>query len=71
MLTVIKAILSSLAMSYLKRNAAHLVVDIFIEAADKGASYTKTDWDDKEVAKLKASRDHYADIIKGQIEHLF
>ena len=71
MLTVIKAILSSLAMSYLKRNAAHLLVDVMLEAADKGASLTKTDWDDKEAAKLRANREHYESIIKGQIEHLF
>lgn len=71
MLTIIKSILGSLAMAYLKRNAAHLLVDVIIEAAEKGASLTKTDWDDKEAAKLRANRADYEAIIQGKIEHLF
>ena len=70
MLTVLKSIIGSLFMAYIKKNAAHLVVDLIIETADKGASYTSTNWDDNEVKKLRENRAHYEDIIKGKIEHL-
>lgn len=70
MLTVIKSILGSILMSYLKKNAAHLIVEAFIEVSERGAKLTGTEWDDNRVAELKRDQSHYEDILRNKIDHL-
>ena len=67
MLLAIKAILSSLFMSYIKKNAAHLIVEAIIDVSEKGASLTDTKWDDKRVAEMKRDQKHYEEILRNGI----
>ena len=70
MMTILKGILGRLLMAYLRKNAAHLIVDVFLKGLEKGAGLTKTNWDNEEVARLKENRAHYEAILKGEIDHL-
>jgi hypothetical protein len=70
MLTVLKSIIGSLFMSYLKKNAAHLIVEALIEVSERGAKLTGTKWDDNRVAEMKRDQPHYEDILRNKIDHL-
>jgi len=64
---IIKKVLGTLAMYYLKKHAAELAVDAFIAGADKLAKLSETQFDDKEVEKLRADRAELIKIINGLV----
>lgn len=64
---IIKKVLGTLAMYYLKKHAAALAVDLFIEGADKLAKMSETQFDDKEVEKLRADRAELIKIINSLV----
>ncbi len=67
MLAILKSILGSIALSFLKKRAPEMLVDAFTEIAEKGASLTETKWDDKRVAEFKEDRADHIKIIRGLI----
>jgi hypothetical protein len=65
LLLILKKAIGAIAMYYLKKNAAELLVDVTIEASDKLAKMTETKFDDDGVNKLRHDREDYIKIIKG------
>ena len=65
LILIIKNAIGAIAMHYLKKNAAELLVDGAIESLDKLAKISETKFDDKAVSNLKEDREHYIKIING------
>ena len=54
-------------IGYIKRHAAELLFDYFIEQAEKLSKRTDTQLDDQAVAMLKADRNDFIAAFKGRI----
>ena len=65
LLMIVKKVVGSVFMYYIKKNAPELFFDVSLEVCGRLAAMTETTMDDDAVDKIRKDKEQYIKIIKS------